>query len=43
MPAISDPGEDLVALCAERGLKTRVALRHEGGDDAIHFKKRSFQ
>ena len=25
--------------CEKRGLKTRVALRHEGGDDAIHFKK----
>ena len=29
----------LKAECEKRGLKTRVALRHEGGDDAIHFKK----
>ena len=29
----------LKSECEKRGLKTRVALRHEGGDDAIHFKK----
>ena len=29
----------LKSECEKRGLKTRVALRCEGGDDAIHFKK----
>ena len=29
----------LKSECEKRGLKTRVALRREGGDDAIHFKK----
>ena len=29
----------LKSECEKRGLKTRVALRHEGGDDAIHFKR----
>ena len=29
----------LKSECEKRGLKTRVALRHEGGDDTIHFKK----
>ena len=29
----------LKSECEKRGLKTRVALRHEGGDDAIHLKK----
>ena len=30
--------ETLTALCTERGLKTRVALREEGGHDTLHFK-----
>ena len=29
----------LKSECEKRGLKTRVALRREDGDDAIHFKK----
>ena len=29
----------LKSECEKRGLKTRVALRRESGDDAIHFKK----
>ena len=31
--------EKLTALCAECGLKTRVALREEGGHDTLHFKR----
>ena len=31
--------EALKSECEKRGLRTRVALRHEGTDDAIHFKK----
>ena len=35
--------ETLTALCAERGLKTRVALREEGGHDTLHFKRSGCQ
>ena len=35
--------EKLTALCTERGLKTRVALREEGGHDALHFKRSGCQ
>ena len=31
--------EKLTALCAECGLKMRVALREEGGHDTLHFKR----
>ena len=35
--------EKLTALCAECGLKTRVALREEGGRDTLHFKRSGCQ
>lgn len=35
--------ETLTALCTERGLKTRVALREEGGHDTLHFKRSGCQ
>lgn len=35
--------EKLTTLCAERGLKTRVALREEGGHDTLHFKRSGCQ
>ena len=35
--------EKLTALCTERGLKTRVALREEGGHDTLHFKRSGCQ
>ena len=35
--------EKLTALCAECGLKTRVALREEGGHDTLHFKRSGCQ
>ena len=35
--------ETLTALCTERGLKARVALREEGGHDTLHFKRSGCQ
>ena len=35
--------EKLTALCAECGLKMRVALREEGGHDTLHFKRSGCQ
>ena len=35
--------ETLTALCTERGLKTRVALREEDGHDTLHFKRSGCQ
>ena len=35
--------EKLTALCTERGLKTRVALREEGSHDTLHFKRSGCQ
>lgn len=35
--------ETPTALCTERGLKTRVALREEGGHDTLHFKRSGCQ
>ena len=35
--------ETLTALCTERGRKTRVALREEGGHDTLHFKRSGCQ
>ena len=31
--------EAVKKLCEERGLKTRVSLKHEDGGEALHFKK----
>ena len=35
--------ETLTALCTERWLTTRVALREEGGHDTLHFKRSGCQ
>ena len=35
--------EKLTTLCAECGLKTRVALREEGSHDTLHFKRSGCQ
>lgn len=35
--------DKLQELCQERKLKTRVALREEGGKDTLHFKRSGCQ
>ena len=35
--------DKLQELCLERKLKTRVALREEGGKDTLHFKRSGCQ